>query len=219
MKILLLEDDLIYSELIANYLKAKNHDVQTVYDGEEAEEYIYFNKFDLLLLDINVPHISGLEVLKRLRGEKISVPVIFLTSEDSIGFLEQAYSIGCNDYLKKPFELKELIIRINYLNKTHFIENKLFITISDQITLDMSNLVIIKNKETFPLSKKEANILKYFFTNKNKIIDMDELIVNVWEYNVGPSIATIRTYIKNIRKIIGSDYFTTIKGSGYRFNI
>ena len=83
----------------------------------------------------------------------------------------------------------------------------------------MSNLVIIKNEKTFPLSKKEANILKYFFTNKNKIIDVDELIVNVWEYNVGPSIATIRTYIKNIRKIIGSDYFTTIKGSGYRFNI
>lgn len=219
MKILLLEDDLVFSEVIKNHLNDNNHEVQAVYDGNEAEEYIYFHKFDLLLLDINVPYINGLEVLKRLRKEGNLVPVIFLSSASDIKSIEKAYKIGCNDYIKKPFLLKELEIRIEYINKTHHIENNSFILITEHIKLDMSNYFIIKDNETFLLSKKEAYILRYFFTNKNKIIDIDELIINIWEYNSGPSIATIRTYIKNIRKVIGSNYFTTIKGTGYRFNL
>ena len=109
-------------------------------------------------------------------------------------------------------------MRINYIKKIYNLENSSLLTINENVKLDMSNLSIIKEDEVIALPKKEAQIMKYFLQNKNKIIDIDELIINIWEYDNGPSIATIRTYLKNIRKIIGAEHFSTIKGIGYRFN-
>lgn len=218
VKILLLEDDVTLSEILEDFLVLKKHKVFIAFDGDEAEEYIYTNKFDLLLLDVNVPYVSGFSILKKLREMGDKTPAIFITSLNTILDLEEGYESGCDDYLKKPFELKELEMRINYVQKTYNIENNSLLKINENIHLDMSNLAIIKKDEVITLPKKEAQIMKYFLHNKNKIIDIDELVINIWEYDNGPSIATIRTYLKNIRKIVGSEHFTTIKGIGYRFN-
>ena len=218
LKILLLEDDVILSEVLEDFLLSQNYKVVTVYNADEAEDYVYSDKFDLLLLDVNIPYGNGFDILKRLREIGNNTPAIFITSLNTTLDLEEGYSAGCNDYIKKPFELKELEMRINYIKTTYNLANDSLYIVNDELTLDMSNLAVIKENKRIYLPKKEALILKYFVQNKNKIIDMDELVINVWEYDNGPSIATIRTYLKNIRKIVGSKYFTTIKGSGYRFN-
>ena len=218
MKILLLEDDVILSEILEEFLISKQYKVSIAFDGDEAEEHLYSDKFDLLLLDVNVPYVSGFNILKKLREIGDNTPAIFITSLNTIIDLEEGYESGCDDFIKKPFDLKELEMRINYIKKIYNLENGSLLTINENVKLDMSNLSIIKQDEVIALPKKEAQIMKYFLQNKNKIIDIDELIINIWEYDNGPSIATIRTYLKNIRKIIGAEHFSTIKGIGYRFN-
>lgn len=219
MRLLLMEDDEILSSLVKKFLCDAGYLVDNVYDGEEAQEYIFSKKYDLLILDINVPFVDGLSILKKIREFNIKTPVIFLTSLTDLAYMESAFSLGCDDFIKKPFKLKELELRINYIKKTFNIDFSSIVKIDNFIGLDLLNYKIIKEKKEYQIAKKEASILNYFINNKNKIISTDELILNIWEYDCTPSLATIRTYIKNLRKIIGIDYFTTIKGSGYRFNL
>ena len=119
-KILLLEDDLNLSDTVCDYLEEKGFEVICVYDGEEALSSIYENRFDLLLLDVNVPIKNGFQVLKEIRKDGNNTPAIYITSLNSVDSLEQGYSSGCDDYIRKPFELKELLIRIQTILKREF---------------------------------------------------------------------------------------------------
>ena len=119
MKILLLEDDLILSEVIIEHLEYYNYQVISVFNGLEAEELIYREKFDLLLLDVNVPFLNGFELLKELRASNNKTPVIFITSMNTPQNVEEGFSLGANDYLKKPFEMIELKARIENIRR-HF---------------------------------------------------------------------------------------------------
>ena len=219
MKILLIENDHSMAEIIKRFLVSKKHNVYTVFDGEEGENILYSNKFDLLILEANLPSVSGFEILMNLREIGDNTPAIFITSSNTALDFEEAYKSGCDDYIKKPFELKELEMRINYLKKIYAIASASLITIDNRIKFDTSNFSILKDEEVIILTKKEAQIIKYFLENKNKIINIDELILNIWEYDRTPTIGTIRTYLKNIRKIFGAEYITTFKGIGYRFNV
>lgn len=218
MKILLLEDDIIFSEIIEDYLKSLNYSVYPVFDYDTAEELIYDNKYDLLLLDINIPGGNGLDLLEKLRNTGYKVPSIIITSFTNINQIERAYNIGCDDYIKKPFELKELKARIQYLENIHNINFQGNIQISDDITFDSYNMNIRKKDILIKIPKKEAEIVKFFLLNKNRIITIDELIINIWKYGDEPSIATIRTYMKNIRRVLEKDFIETIKNVGYKFN-
>lgn len=217
MKILLLEDDLILNEIIEEFLQSLGYDVAIAYDGNKALELIYEQQFDLFLLDVNVPNINGFEFLKTLREEQITTPAIFITSLDSIEDLEEGFSSGCDDYLKKPFELRELELRINNIKRLlHLEDDEIEIGINIKFNSKLNYIVYDSIKTKLPL--KEAQILKYLLQNKNKCVSQDELSSNIWSYENTPSSSTIRTYIKNIRKIIGEEYIETIKGVGYRFN-
>ena len=133
-KILLLEDDPNLSDTVCDYLEEKGFEVICVYDGEEALSSIYENCFDLLLLDVNVPNKNGFEVLKEVRKENKSTPAIFITSLNSMDSLEQGYSSGCDDYIRKPFELKELLIRIQTILKREFSHKSESINITETIS-------------------------------------------------------------------------------------
>ena len=218
MKVLLLEDDIIFSEILEEYLHSLKYNVQTVFDLDSAEEYLYSNKYDLLLLDINVPGGNGLDLLERFRYIGYKTPTIIITSFTNINEIERAYEIGCDDYIKKPFELKELKARITYLENIHKINFKGQLQIDKDIIFDSSNMNIRKNNFPIKIPKKEAEIIKFFLLNKNRVIPIDELIINIWEYGEEPSIATIRTYMKNIRRILEKDFIETIKNVGYKFN-
>lgn len=218
MKILLLEDDMILSEIIEEYLVDLGYEVFPAYNANEAEDLAYSSRFDLMLLDVNIPRGNGFDILGDLRERGNTTPAIFITSLDDAADMQIGFDKGCDDYIKKPFELKELEIRINNIKRIYKIEDTSVIEINENISFDMNNSLLIKNDLEIQLPKKEAMILKYFIQNRNKTISMDEIGFNIWNYESAPSPATIRTYVKNLRKIIGADFLTNVKGVGYRFN-
>ncbi len=218
MKIMLLEDDIILSEIIEEFLQGLQYSVTTVYDGIAAENLCFSQKFDLLLLDVNVPHVNGFEFLKNLREIGDKTPAIFITSLDGADDLKLGFDSGCDDYIKKPFELSELEIRINNIKRLYNIENSHNIKISDDLVFDKKNFLLYKDNQEVKIPKKEASILEFFLLNKNKTLTLKELSHNIWSYEDAPTESTIRTYIKNLRKLIGNEYIDNIRGVGYRFN-
>ncbi len=217
MKILLLEDDIILNELVEEFLISLNHEVNCQYDGLEALDTIDENSFDLLLLDVGIPSLSGFELLTELRERKNNTPTIFLTSLSDVKSLETGFAIGCDDYIKKPFDLKELEIRINHLKAVKQIDLQEIININSKYKYDFTNFTVIEDDKKTILSQKESKIFEYFIKNSNRIISFEEIINNIWKYDTTPSNATIRTYIKNLRKILDENIIITVKGLGYKF--
>ncbi|MFA7571742.1 MAG: response regulator transcription factor [Sulfurimonadaceae bacterium] len=217
MKILLLEDDLILSEIIEEHLISRNFNVKTVYTYNEAQDVLYGEKFDILLLDVNVPGENSFTLLKELRQSCIKTPAIFITSLNMIEDVEKGFIAGCDDYIKKPFEFKELDIRLNNIQRLYNLCPSENIKISDEIFFNVNSLIITKNKQEIGITKKECEILHYLIKS-NKTVSMEELYSNVWAYEELPNSSTVRTYIKTLRKIIGKDRIINIKGIGYRFN-
>jgi len=218
MKILLLEDDVILSEIIEEFLNELGYKVEVCFDGEEAILKAYSQRFDLLLLDINVPLTNGIEFLTLLRQNNNTTPAIFITSLNTSEDLANGFKAGCDDYIKKPFELQELNIRINNIKRIYKLDNIDIIKIDENITFDTKINKLKKDDIEIYVTKKEADILQYLLKNKSKIISIEELSNNLWAYEDTPNPSTIRTYIKNLRKYIGQDCITNIKGVGYIFN-
>ena len=218
MNILLLEDDLILSEVIVEHLEYYEYSVTPVYDGVEAEELLYEKRFDLLLLDVNVPNLSGFELLKGLRESGNKTPTIFITSMNSSTDVLEGFELGANDYLKKPFEMIELKARIDNIKRQFQIDNDEIVEIREGVSYDLSRHILhFKNKQ-ITLSKKEGEFLAYFLHNRGKVISNDELMVNIWSYDTAPGASTLRTYIKTLRKYLGEESISTIRGVGYIFN-
>ncbi len=218
MKILLLEDDFILNEIIEEHLVSQNYEVVATYNGNEAQELLYSQTFDLLLLDVNVPDINGFELLSDLRVQNIKTPAIFITSLNMADDMQKGFDSGCDDYIKKPFELKELDLRINNLKRLFNISPLTLINISQNVNLDTQNLMIIKDEEKIHIAKKECEVLQYLINNSTKTVSIEELSLNLWAYEETPNASTIRTYIKNLRKILGEEQILNIRGVGYRFN-
>lgn len=217
MKILLLEDDVILQEIIEESLVENHYDVESFFDGEKALEAIGAGGYDLLLLDVNVPRINGFEILAYLRDIGNTTPAIYITSHSSMDALKKGFALGADDYLRKPFDLEELHARIEHIAKIYRLEEEIefdgvkFVPKTHQLIID-GNVIEIRHKE--------AQVLEYFIRNAGKVVSSDEIIENVWDDEHVPTHATIRTYIKNLRKILAhKEYFDNIKGEGYRFNI
>ena len=195
MKILLLEDDVILNEIIEEFLLSLNYDVITAFDGNIAEELIYEESFDLLLFDVNIPNITGFELLKNIRQNNINIPIIFITSRHTADDVKIGFNSGCDDYIKKPFELSELQLRIENIKRLRQIDNHGQIKIDNDTFYNYEKKVIIRNNEEFNLSKIESKILEYFLKNKNKTISIDEISVNNWLYDEMPeSVGTQRIW-------------------------
>ena len=218
MKILLMEDDIILNEIISEHLEENNHKVICAFDGESAQTEIYSQTFDLLLLDVNVPNITGFELLEEIRNKDIKTPAIFITSANMLKDIEEGFNIGCDDYIKKPFELKELDLRINNIRRLHGICPTSKIEVFKNIFLDTENLFIQIDNKDIHIAQKECEVLLYLLKNKTRNVSIDELSMNLWSYEDSPLSSTIRTYIKNLRKILGEDSILNTRGVGYRFN-
>lgn len=216
MKVLLLEDDVILQEIIEEFLVENHYEVESYFDGEKALDAIGAGSYDLLLLDVNVPNINGFEILSYLREIGNTTPAIYITSLAGIDDLKKGFDLGADDYLRKPFELEELNARIEHIIRLYRLQAEIefdgmkFIPKAHQLVID-DNVIEMR--------QKEAQVLEYFMRNTGKIISCDEIIENVWDDEHVPTHATIRTYIKNLRKMFKKEYFDNIKGEGYRFNI
>jgi len=218
-KILLLEDDANLNETVTEFLEEQGYDVVSVYDGYEAQEKLYESKYDLLLLDINVPGIDGLELLKESREEGIVAPAIYITSMDSVDDLEKGFNSGCDDYIRKPFALKELQIRVETLLKRDFFHNvQELLQISENVAYNIKNNELIINDESVSLGNKESRLLKLFMKTEGEVIAHERIYKFLWDYDEEPSDTALRTYIKNLRKIIGKERIVSIKKQGYKFS-
>ncbi len=217
-KILLLEDDANLNDTVTEFLEEEGYEVVSVYDGYEAEEKLYESKYDLLLLDINVPGIDGLELLKESREKGVVAPAVFITSMDSVDDLERGFRSGCDDYIRKPFALRELKIRVETLLKRGFFhEAKELIEIDDNIFYDSKNGELVIDGNTVSLGNKESRLLKLFVKKEGEVLAHERIYEHLWDYNEEPSDTALRTYIKNLRKIIGKDRIVSIKKQGYKF--
>ncbi len=216
MKILLLEDDVILQEIIEEFLQEQGYEVESFFDGEKALDAMGTNRYDMLLLDVNVPNIDGFEILSYLREIGNTTPAIYITSLAGIDDLKKGFDLGADDYLKKPFELEELHARIEHIVKIYRLQEEIEF---DGIKFIPKAHQLIVGDASIEIRQKEAQVLEYFVRNTGKIISCDEIIENVWGDDNVPTHATIRTYIKNLRKMFDKEYFDNIKGEGYRFNI
>ena len=217
-KLLLLEDDINLSETVEEFLSDEGYEVICVYDGISAEEKIYEQKFDLLLLDVNVPGLNGFELLKKVRNEGDETPAIYITSLNSTDDLSDGYESGCDDYIRKPFAMKELLLRIKTILRREFFhkkENR--VTIKKDIYYDLDGNELIKDNEKVSLNNKEDRLLRLFLKYQNQIISHEKIYETLWDYDETYSDSALRTYIKNLRKILGKESIESIKKLGYKF--
>ena len=217
-RLLLLEDDATLNETVCEYLEERGYEVEGVYDGYEAQECLYEAHFDLLLLDVNTPKLNGFEVLKSAREQGVTSPAIYLTSLDSVEDLEKGFESGCDDYIRKPFALKELLIRVETLLKRNFYhEARAFIEIDSGIKYDIKNSTLLVGEQPYQLGSKESKLLKLFLQSAEEVLSHERIFETLWSYDEMPSDASLRTYIKNLRKVIGKERIVSVKKQGYRY--
>jgi len=217
-KILFLEDDVNLNETVTEFLEDSGYEVDSVYDGDEAADKIYENTYDLFLFDVNVPGTNGFELLKNSRDNENKTPAIFMTSLNSIDNVSDGYESGCDDYIRKPFELKELLLRVKTLIKREFFHSKKEnLKIADGIEYDTLSNALHVNGIEVQLQNKEAILLKLFLQRQNEVISHEVILDTLWGYDEVASDSALRTYIKNLRKIIGKQRIISVKKLGYKF--
>lgn len=220
MKVLLLEDDIALADVISEYLEDSGFDLDLVYDGEEALTYAYESKYDLYIFDVNVPVIQGFDLLKILRENEDTTPTIFITSLNDISDVSKGFESGADDYIKKPFELAELLLRIKNIQKRSFTQQRSSIVqIDDHISFDLNTELLITQNENVSLPNKELKLLKHFLQHPNEIVTFENLYKVLWDYDETTSSESLRAHIKNLRKHLTQDMINNIRGIGYRFKM
>jgi len=217
-KLLLLEDDPNLSESVSEYLEDQGFNVVCVYDAASAEDALYEQKYDLLLLDVNVPGGDGFSLLKNSRKEGNATPAIFITSRNAMSDVEEGFESGGDDYIRKPFALKELLLRIQTILKRNFYHNPTdALTLAEGITYDIDNQVLTIGGQVQNLQLKEHKLLKLFIQHKNELLAHEVIMEHLWDYDETPSDGSLRTYIKTLRKLLGKDSIVSHKRLGYQF--
>ena len=215
-QILLVEDDETLSELISEYLSEQGYDVTVCADAKAALDTAYERNFDILILDVKLPKGDGFSLLRELRRLGNDTPAIFTTSLNALQDLEIGYKSGCDDYLKKPYELKELLLRIQILLKRKFSHvNDEFIELNDGYKFYPSSKTLRQNGQIVNLSNKESELLALFLENKNALLSKEAIFEKIWNYGEEPSELSLRVYVKNLRRILGKNAIVNRRGDGY----
>ncbi|OCL82019.1 Transcriptional activator protein CzcR [Arcobacter porcinus] len=215
IKILLLEDDYLYKESIKEFLEELEFEVDDFEDGEKALNAIFDTKYDLLLLDIRVPKIDGFSIVKYVREVSIDTPIIILTSLTDINDLSHGYTLGCNDYIRKPFDMIELKHRIEQQIKNHFQSSEDLIDLSLNYKFSIKKMALYRNDNLIELSQKELELVSFLVQNRGFFVSIESLHDNVWE-NKDISYADIRMCIKRVREKTSNDFIITKRFLGYK---
>jgi len=215
--ILLLEDDQQLSDTMKQFLHYQGYEVFCAYDGLQAEDLAYEKQIDLMLLDIKVPHQDGFDFLQTLREKGVQTPAIFITSLNSVDDVTHGFDIGCDDYIRKPFALKELQVRVEALLKRRYGTHEEKIDLGEGLFFDTKENLLTQDNQRVPLKTKEATLLSLFLTYPNELLTYDKIFEYLWEYDEEPSAGSLRAYVKTVRTFLGKDNIETIKNVGYRF--
>ena len=215
-KILVLEDDELFASTLEDFLSDEEFEVDIANDGQECLNLNFEKNYDLYIFDINVPKINGLDLLQQLRNSSDNTPTIFLTSYKDKDTLQDAFLKGCDDYLKKPVDLDELLLRIKALLKRN---KKIFdiIKLSNNLTFNPLNKRVYENDIDLNLPIKVLELMELFVENRGEIVTKEMIISKLWATSEDYSEGSIRVYINQIKKLFeNKDSILNIKGVGYK---
>jgi len=211
--ILLLDDDLILGETIQEILEDEEYKVTWVKDGNDASNETFEKDFDLYLFDVNVPFINGFELLESLRENEDVTPAIFITALVDIDNLTKGFKVGADDYIRKPFDANELLVRIDSLIKKSFKNYESSIKYNN-LLYNIKEEILYKENEQIHLSPSEHQLLVLFLKNIGKVINKDDILFNLHDNDTLGSDATLRVQISKLKKI--GLVITNIRAVGYR---
>lgn len=227
ISILLVEDEENLQEALKLNLELENYEVTSAWNGVEALELMQKEHFDLLILDVMLPELDGISVAETIRVQNNDIPILILSAKNSSADRVLGLKKGADDYLTKPFNLEELLLRVSklLLKSRRLAERKPV----DQLyafgknTIDFSSLeCTTRDGKKITLTKKEIMLLKLLIENKNEVVTREKILQSVWGYNVYPTTRTIDNFILNFRKYFEDDsrnprYFHSVRGVGYKF--
>ena len=220
--VLIVDDDVNICEVINMYLKSANYDTRVVNDGKEAQEMFKEYKPDLVLLDVMLPNMDGLDVLKWIRKEW-SVPVIMLTAKGDTFDKVLALELGADDYVVKPFEPKELLARVKAVMRRYTVEGvSKEILHFGNLVVDATSYNVTYNDKEVKMPPKEFDLLYFLANNKNKVFTREQLLCEVWGYDYPGDSRTVDVHVKRLReKILGGENWQleTVWGVGYKFEV
>ncbi len=214
-KVLLLEDNILFAESVQDYLEEQGFLVDIVCDGEKALQQSYLVNYDIYLLDINVPEVNGIDFLKMIRSSGDNRASIFITSYQDRETLKAGYETGCDDYMKKPIDLEELLYRINVLlSRRKSVSTK--VKLNEKCYYDFKQRAIFCDKKIVKLPLKVIQLLELFLENRSQIVTKEQIIYKLWSASDEYSDGSIRVYINKLKKILGKDKIINLKGVGYK---
>lgn len=215
--ILIVEDDPRISSFIVKGLKSAGYTSTLIDEGRSAHALARLGGFDLIILDVGLPGMDGFTIMRSLRGEGITTPIIMLTARDSVTDTLEGLENGANDYMTKPFQFAELLARIRLrLADAPTASTASQLTHRD-LTLDvLSRQVTIRGNQT-ELTSREFALLETFMRHINQVLSREQILGQVWGMDFDPNSNIVDVYIRALRKKIGDDYITTVRGTGYRF--
>ncbi len=218
MRLLVIEDEKSLLKIIAKRLKEEGYSVDAVTNGRDGENYIYSTDYDCIILDIMIPIVDGLTLLRRIRAKKISTPVLLLTAKDSIEDRVVGLDTGADDYLIKPFSFDELLARVRALLRRRKEKRDIVLSIGD-LKLDTVTREVKRGDKLIELTSKEYSILEYFLRNKNRVLTKSQIAEHVWNYDFEYNSNIVEVYIRYLRRKIDEDFknklIHTIRGGGY----
>ena len=216
-KILLLEDDLQLNATVKQFLELRGYEVIAVFDAHEARDRLYEQPVDLMLLDVKVPHQSGIDLLAEVRAEGDATPAIFITSLSGVEDVERGFAAGGDDYIRKPFALKELAVRIDSLLRRTYGSTSETVDLGEGLVFDSTAQRLSRNGETVPLKTKEIRLLSLFLQHPDELLEYERIYRALWDWEEEPNPASLRTYVNTLRSELGKKRIETVKNTGYRF--
>jgi len=218
MKILIVEDEKKVASFLKKGLEQEYYSVDVAPDGKEGLNYAFSNEYDLMILDIMLPLMDGISLLKQIRKEKIETPVLMLTAKDSVDDKVGGLDAGADDYLAKPFAFEELLARVRALLRRKETSKSLVLFAND-LLIDTQTHKVSRGGKDIILTPKEYSILEYLIRNKNHVVSRMKLTEHVYEYQFDPDTNVIDVYINKLRNKIDKDFekqmLLTIRGVGY----
>lgn len=218
MKILIVEDEQDLCESIAKGLRLDGYEADTCFDGEEALEMASVESYDLIILDLNLPKLDGMEVLRSIRAEDNETNILILSARGGLQDKIEGLDGGANDYLCKPFHFEELEARVRSLTRRRVVQNNLVLECGE-ISLDTKARTVTAKNEELSLTRKELAILEYLILHRNHTVSQEELIEHVWDGSADAFSNSIRVHMsalrKKLRSALGYDPITNRVGQGY----
>lgn len=218
MRLLVVEDEKDLNRVISRRLESEGYSVDRCFDGEEALDYVFAGEFDAIIMDIMMPKLSGLDVLKSMRQNGNTTPVLLLTAKDSVSDRVSGLDAGADDYLTKPFAFDELLARIRVMIRKTTGNCTNIYTIAD-LELDTKSRTVKRSGEEIQLSAKEYDILEYMLTNKGVVLSREKIENHAWNFDYCGGTNVVDVYIRYLRKKIDDPFevklIHTVRGAGY----